>query len=158
MEIRIAKSDELKEICNLNLIFVKENCCNNIMADSEEYYANKKIFVAIEKGRIIGYAYGDFLKETNLRSYAAPNEQYFELEEMYVLPEFRNKKIGQKLFKELERYARKNGAKTLRLNAVSKNYKSLLNFYIDVLGMEFISAFLIKKLDSWKAKKETEHK
>lgn len=42
---------------------------------------------------------------------------------------------------------KKIGAKTLRLNAVSKNYKSLLNFYIDISGMDFISAYLIKKLD-----------
>ncbi len=66
---------------------------------------------------------------------------------MYVLPKFRNLGVGQKLFKQIEKYAQLNGAKTLRLNAVSKNYKSLLNFYIDILGMEFISAYLIKKLD-----------
>ena len=147
MKVRFAKKTELKDISNLNSIFVKENCCNNIVADSEEYYANKKILVADLNGKIVGYAYGDFSKETSTRSYAKANDKLFELEEMYVLPEFRNLGVGQKLFKHIEMYAKHNGAKTLRLNAVSKNYKSLLNFYIDILGMEFISAYLIKKLD-----------
>ncbi len=147
MKIRFAKKFELKDIVNLNSIFVKENCCNNILADGEEYYANKKIFVAVEDNKIVGYGYGDFAKETNTRSFAKANDKFFELEEMYVLPEFRNLGVGQKLFKKIEMYAKQNGAKTLRLNAVSKNYKSLLNFYIEILGMEFISAYLIKNLD-----------
>ena len=147
MEIRIAKNIEFKEISNLNSIFVKENCCNNIMADDEEYYFNKKIFVAVENNMIVGYVYGDFYQETKARSYAKINDKYLELEELYVLPEYRNLGVGQKLFKKIEKYAKQNGAKTLRLNAVSKNYKSLLNFYIDILGMEYISAYLIKKID-----------
>ena len=117
------------------------------MADDEEYYFNKKIFVAVENNMIVGYVYGDFYQETKARSYAKINDKYFELEELYVLPEYRNLGVGQKLFKKIEKYAKQNGAKTLRLNAVSKNYKSLLNFYIDILGMEYISAYLIKKID-----------
>ena len=146
MKIKFAKNNELKEICKLNSIFVKENCCNNILEDSEGFYSSKKIFIAVENNKIVGYAYGDFAKETNTRSYAKANDKFFELEEMYVLPEYRNLGVGQKLFIKIEKHAKQNGAKTLRLNAVSKNYKSLLNFYIDILGMESISAYLIKKL------------
>ncbi len=76
MKVRFAKKTELKDISNLNSIFVKENCCNNIVADSEEYYANKKILVAVGDNKIIGYAYGDFSKETSTRSYAKANDKF----------------------------------------------------------------------------------
>ncbi len=146
MEVRIAKRGELKEIARLSEVFASEGCCNNIYADDEEYFICKNTFVALENDEIIGYAYGIFGEEVYKRSYAMPKDVYFELEEMYVLPQYRNKNVGQKLFCEVENFAIKNGAKTLRLNAVSKNYKSLLNFYIDKLNMQFISAFLVKKL------------
>ena len=146
MEIRFAKREEMKEISRLTEVFAKENCCNNIIADNEDYLIEKKILIALEGEQIIGYVYGSFEEEKTLRSYAKPHDKYFELEEIYVLPQYRNNHVGQTLFCEIEKYATNEGAKTLRLNAVSKNYKSLLRFYIEILGMDFISAYLVKDL------------
>lgn len=146
MEIRLAKREEIKEISRLTKVFATENCCNNIIADDENYLVDKDIFVAIEDKDIIGYAYGSFAQEDKIRSYAKPKDKFFELEEIYILPQYRNNKVGQSLFCQIEDFATKKGAKTLRLNAVSKNYKSLLKFYIDILGMDFISAYLVKDL------------
>ena len=145
-EICFAKQSQLKEIVKLNHFFVKENCCNGVVADDLEYFSTKQIVIAILNGKIVGYAYGCFEIETKNRAYASVGDKIFYLDEMYVLPKFRKLKLGKKLFNFLQEYARQNGCQLITLNAVSKNYKSLLKFYIENLNMEFWSAFLIKKL------------
>ncbi len=146
MEIRVASKDDLKSVARLSEMFAKEGCCNNIVADNEEYFEDKCVWICEEERQIVAYAYGNIEEEENRRSYAERGDKFFELEEIYVLPQYRSKGIGQKLFHEIEMFAMQKGAKTMRLNAVSKNYKSLLKFYIDMLGMEFISAYLVKLL------------
>ena len=146
MEIRMASKADLKEVTRLCANFAKEGCCNNIVADNEEYFEGKIVWVGEKEHQIVAYAYGNIEKEENKRSYAKPGDSFFELEEIYVSPQYRDEGVGQRLFREIEAFAKHNGAKTLRLNAVSKDYKSLLKFYIDMLGMEFISAYLVKKL------------
>ena len=85
--------------------------------------------------------------EEKKKPYAEIGEKYFYLEEIFVLKDFRNMKIGENLFKFAEDYAKREGCKTMRLSAVSKNYNKLLKFYIEHLNMEFLSAYLIKKID-----------
>ncbi len=146
VEIMLATKPESAEIEKLSQKFADEKCCNNIIADTKEFFAERNVFVAICKNQIVGYCYGDIGEEKNKRSFAEAGDKYYELEEIYVLPEFRSNKIGKKLYDVCEAYALKEGCKTIRLNAVSKNYQQLLKFYIDDLGMDFISAFLVKKI------------
>lgn len=84
----------------------------------------------------IGYAYGNKKQK----------EKYYYVEEIYVQPKFRSLGCGAKLFMKLKEEAEEMGCSSLRLNAVSKDYKRLLHFYIDEMGMEFWSAFLTMKL------------
>lgn len=147
LEIRFSKKSESKILASLSKKFADENCCNNIIADSAEFFSGKKVAVALFNGQILGYCYGDIAEEVKKRSYAEVGDRYFDLDEIYVLPDFRNMKIGERLFKFVEDYAQKQGCKTIRLNAVSKSYNQLLKFYIDKLEMNFISAYLIKKLN-----------
>lgn len=65
---------------------------------------------------------------------------------MYIDKEYRNQGIGKRLYQYLEQYAIDNKCVSIQLNAVSKDYKSLLKFYIEELGFEFLNAFLIKHI------------
>lgn len=67
------------------------------------------------------------------------------VDEIYVLPSFRNKDVGKKLFKVMENYV-KESCNYMKLIVSTKNYKSILHFYVDKLGMDFYSASLIKKI------------
>ena len=144
--IRFATADECKQISVLSHQFAEENCCNGVIADSEEYFLDKKVAVCVLKNQILGYAYGELDVEEKKKSYASVGDKYFYLDEMYVIPQARSYGIGKQLFKFLEDYAISNNAKTIRLNAVSKNFEKLLNFYINEMGMDFWSAYLIKKI------------
>lgn len=146
MEIKFLKEEDFSLVAELSKIFAEEGCCNNIIADSQEYYVGKKVLGCYNDGELVGYCYGEMLTEEKERSYAQVDDLYFELEEIYVLPEYRSQGAGRRLFGFIEGYVRACGCKTIRLNAVSKDYKKLLNFYIDIIGMEIISAYLIKRI------------
>lgn len=71
---------------------------------------------------------------------------YFEIEELYVVPSCRNEGIGRALFLFAEQAVREAGIEFIMLSTATKNYKRILHFYIDELGMDFWSARLFKKL------------
>lgn len=146
MIIKIADKKQLKDVAKLNEMFANENCCNGIVADSEEYYLDKIVAVAVVDNKIIGYAYGEFEISKINKSYVSKGEKIFYLAEMYILPEKRNLNIGKQLFLFLENFAKTKGASVFELNAVSKNYLELLDYYINKLNMTFLSAYLYKKI------------
>ena len=146
IEIRFSFKKEAGYIAKLSQLFALENSCNGIVADNKEFFENKNIVVAVSNNKIIGYCYGEIEVEEKTRSYAEKNDKYFDLEEIYILPQYRKLGVGQKLFNFIENFAKENNCKTLRLNAVSKDYNKLLSFYIDKLKMVFWSAYLIKKI------------
>ena len=71
---------------------------------------------------------------------------YFEIEELYVVPECRNQGVGRALFQFVEQELKAVGIEYMMLSTATKNYKKILHFYIDELGMDFWSARLFKKL------------
>ena len=146
MEIRLADKNELKSVVKLSKQFEAEGCCNGIVADNEEYLKNKIVAICKIQGDIVGYVYGEVLTQQKNVSYSKQGEKYFELDEIYIVPNFRNKGIGRQMFEFVENYAKQNFCKSLRLNAVSKNYQSLLKFYIEYMQMNFHSAYLVKPL------------
>ena len=145
-EIRFALKSESVQLEKLSKQFANENCCNGIIADNQDYFFDKNVVVCVVDKQIVAYAYGELETELKPKSYASAGDKYFYLDEIYVAPEFRSLGVGKKLYAYLEDYAKQNGAKTIRTNAVSKNYVKLLNFYINELGMDFWSAFLVKKI------------
>ena len=146
MIIRFFENNELTAIAKLSKAFANENCCNGIVADNVDYFRDKKVAVVIDNGEIIGYGYGTFDLSKKNKSYIRKNEKLFYIEEMYVVKNKRNLGVGIKLFQFLEDYAKTNGANIIELNAVSKDYNKLLNFYIKKLNMNFLSAYLYKKI------------
>ena len=147
MQIRFAKKEDLKNVANLSESFAKEGCCNGIVADDEKYFEDRQIAIAVDKDVIIGYAYGEIETAEKDKSYIKKGDKVFCLEEMYVVQSKRNMNVGKKLYEFLENEAKKKGVSVIELNAVSKNYKRLLKFYLDDLDMKFLSAYLYKKLD-----------
>ena len=70
----------------------------------------------------------------------------YSVDELYVLPRYRGTGIGRALFRMVEEEAGKT-CSYLTLATSTKNYKAILKLYIEELGMNFHSAFLIKNLE-----------
>ena len=69
----------------------------------------------------------------------------FEVEELYVIPERRSRGVGKALMDAAAR-AVKGEAEFIMLSTAARNWRAILRFYIDEVGMEFWSARLFKKL------------
>lgn len=144
--IEFAKNNELDLIAELSKKFEREKCCNGVVADDKYYFADKKVALAKIDGKTVGYCYGKFEIKEKDTSKCKKGQKSFYIEELYIDNPYRNNRIGQALFRFMENYAKENGCDFIETTAVSKNYKSLLSFYIDKADMEFWSAELIKKL------------
>ena len=71
---------------------------------------------------------------------------YFEIEELYVHPSYRSRGIGKQLMESLEKELKKKGLEMMVLSTATKNWKAIMHFYIDEVGMNFWSARLYKRL------------
>lgn len=144
------KQEELtKEIENILISFSKEweaeNSCYGYKANNSIDLVGKTILVAYEEEKPIGYLFGVYETTENDTATIPKGSKTFEIEEIYVKQNYRSKGIGKKLFRFLENIV-KEKVDYITLSTASKNYQSILHFYIDNLEMNFWYARLFKKI------------
>jgi len=140
-------NDELLE----KLIFMSteweaENSTYGYRKNDRSDIEGNRIFLAERDGEILGYLFGHEEKSEGASSIMGDGTPYFEIEELYVVPSYRSEGIGRSLFHFAEQAVKTTGVEFIMLSTATKNYKSILYFYIDELGMDFWSARLFKKL------------
>ncbi len=140
-------SDELIAVLiALSADWEDENSTYGYRKNDRDDIEGNRIFLAEQDNKLVGYLFGKEEKSERAGSIMADGTPYFEIEELYVLPEYRSRGIGKALFKFVEQELKKQGIEFIMLSTATKNYKSILHFYIDELGMDFWSARLFKKI------------
>ena len=139
--IRAAEAADLPEVLAMSDALIDEGCCNGMVRDSIEYLQKYHIQLAFAEGEIIGYAYGEAAESSRQIGDCRKGDQFYDLEMIYVKPEYRSSGAGHALFAAQQAYARSLGLATLRLTAVSKDWEKLLRFYTSQ-GMDFYWATL----------------
>lgn len=122
-----------------------ENSCFGYRKNEKSDIDGNRIFLAQVDGNNIGYLFGHISKAERMSSIMPNGTPFFEVEELYVNPEFRSRGIGAELFRRAEE-AVKPDAEYIVLSTATKNWRAILHFYIEELGMEFWSARLFKKI------------
>ena len=146
ISIRTAQEADLPAVLAMSDALIAESCCNGLVPDDLEYLRRYRIQLAEADGQIIGYAYGEKTVSSRNIGDCRKGDSFYDLEMIYVKPEFRNAGAGRLLFAAQQDYARELGLATMSLTAVSKEWKRLLHFYIDELGMDFFWATLSMNL------------
>ena len=145
MKYKRATFDEetVKQLIDLSYVWEKEDITwglrHNTKDDLEEV-----CYLALDKNRIVGYCFGHYSTNDKQTQYADVGERFFFISEIYVLPEYRNKGTGKKLFKLIEDEV-KNEVTCITLATATKDYQRILKFYAQDLNMVFHDAFLFKK-------------
>ena len=134
----------IETLIALSRDWAAENSCHGYRVNSRESIEGRRVFLAEEGGRVVGYLFGKPFRAEKASSIMSQGSACFEVEELYVIPERRSRGIGGALMAALEA-AVKGEAEYVTLSTATKNWRAILHFYIDEVGMEFWNARLFKK-------------
>ena len=135
-------------LISLSTDWEKEDSCHGYRANSLSDLEGRRIFLATDEGKVLGYLFGRLETASRTNSIISKATPFFELEELYVRPEASSCGIGKQLLGFLEARLSTEEVPYLFLSTATKNWKSILHFYLDELGMEFWNARLFKRLPS----------
>lgn len=143
-----AKPDEalLQKLISLSADWEAEQSTYGYRKNDPGDIEPNRIFLAQEGECLLGYLFGHREQAKNASSVMAEGTAYFEIEELYVVPEQRSRGIGRALYRHVEEVVKSEGMEYILLSTATKDYKSILHFYIDELGMDFWSARLFKRI------------
>lgn len=140
-----AKQSDIKRLLELSLMWEKEDSCYGYRANTEDDFQDCYILAAYDD-ELIAYLFGKEEIQDKQTSVIDKNMHYFEIEELYVHPSYRSCGIGKQLMESLEKELKKKGLEMMMLSTATKNWKAIMHFYIDEIGMNFWSAKLYKRL------------
>ncbi len=135
----------LSLLIRLSEDWTAEDSCFGYRPNDRSDIEGNRIFLADEDGITVGYLFGKVYQSEKMKSIMPEGTPYFEVEELYVIPEKRSQGIGEKLFRFVEE-AVKYEAEYMVLSTATKNWKAIFHFYLDELDMTFWSARLFKKI------------
>ncbi len=141
--IKFASPENLGDILNLNhQLCIKENkefdaTINKdypIQKSGEEYFKervkNDCALVALADGKAVGYLVGAIIETEDYRNIS----KLAEVENMFVLEEYRNSGIGKKLFDEFIKWCKSNEVKRIRVVVSVQNIKAIKFYKREGLG------------------------
>lgn len=143
--IHEAKQSDIKRLLELSLMWEKEDSCYGYRANTEGDFQDCYILAAYDD-ELIAYVFGKEEIQDKQTSIIDKNMHYFEVQEIYVHPLYRLRGIGKQLIERLEEELCEKGIEMMLLSTATKNWRAILHFYIDEVGMNFWSARLYKRL------------
>ncbi len=136
----------LETLIALSADWENENSCYGYRKNDKSDIEGSRIFLAEENGETIGYLLASRQIAQNSRSIMPDDTPYLEIDELYVVPQFRSCGVGRALYRLAEKTAANEGMEYVMLSTATKNFRRILHFYIDEMGMEFWSARLFKRI------------
>ena len=137
------------QLINLSHIWAEEDITNGLIPNTREDL-KEPCYVALDDDTIVGYIFGHFYnkeKKVSIPQGEIPiGERCFDIDELYVLKQYRNQGIGKNLYLLLEKEV-KDEVKFITLGTSTRDYRKIFHFYIEEVDMSFHSAFIYKKLD-----------
>jgi GNAT superfamily N-acetyltransferase len=125
---RSANESDYDAIIEMSRVWSSEHITRGLMTNSRENLAGLSLWVAEYGGKIVGYCSG-VKKHAEDYSVFPPNVDYFEVDELYVLPDYRGNSIGQVLLSFTESELKKQGVSHFLLSSATLEQERISKFY-----------------------------
>ncbi len=142
---KVELNAEIQEVLiALSARWEAEDSCYGYRTNTAEDLKGEDIFLATAGGKSMGYLLCHRYTQEQNSCTVPQDSRCLEIEELYVLPEYRSQGIGKVLYQTaVDSYGA--DIEYVTLSTATKNYKAILRFYIDKLDMTFWSARLFQK-------------
>lgn len=130
--IKRAQLSDLCSIAGLSEIWEKEGITHGLKANSTEdllRYLSDGLFVVVEETCIVGYLLGQVKSNNGLSIFDESDRSYFELEEIYIHPAFREKGLGKALINEVTDNLKIQGIERMTVSTANKDWMGIIDFY-----------------------------
>ncbi len=132
------------ELIAMSAKWEQEDSCYGYRTNTAEELKGQDVFIATVDGKTVGYLLCHICTQEKESCTVPHGSRCLEIEELYVLPEYRSQGLGEALYQgAADSYGPE--VEYVTLTTATKNYKAILHFYIDKLDMTFWSARLFQK-------------
>lgn len=136
--------EEISQLIQLSIDWEKEEVTGGLRSNTKDDL-HLPMYLALDSNKIVGYIFGHFYnRETKLWDIEI-GTKCFDVDELYVAPNYRSQGIGKKLFSLLEEEVKKE-TQYMTLGTSTYDYRRIFKFYINEVGMSFHSALFLKKI------------
>ncbi len=149
MKIEVKKCElnnsNINAVIKLSEKWESEDLTYGYCANEKSDLIGNDLFLAYLNDKIIGCLFGKCSVLNETITPIDKGAKCFEINEIYVKEIYRSQGVGKALFEYTENYYKQN-VDYITLSTATKNYKSILHFYIEKMDMSFWSAKLFKKI------------
>ena len=145
INIRVAEEKDLEELKKLSSMWNDEDITFGYGISSIEEIAEYDNWIAEKDDQIIGFLGGNTYSSSKMKSVMSENTMCFEIEEFYVVDEYRSLGVGSILYDYVMNELKKINVSYVTLIAANEDAEKLLNFY-KKKDMKIHSTRLFKEL------------
>lgn len=129
--IRRCADNDIDDVRRMQMQWAEEDITYGFVPSCREDLTNRLgsyFFVAEVDGCLVGFIYGSLRVSEGLAVLPA-GQQYLQIDDIYVKPEFRDKGIGGRLLESLFQTAQHNGISRFLVYSATKDLDKILKFY-----------------------------
>lgn len=123
--------DQIEQVLELQSIWAKEQITIGFVPATREYLLDKLgalFIVASDNGRVVGFAYATAHISKDM-AVISDGQRYAEIDDIYVLAEYRSRNIGGRLLDKLIEASKQEGLEHFYVYSASKDTDNILSFY-----------------------------
>ena len=134
MVIRRAQTKDLKLISELSEVWEKEDVTYGLMKNTIQYlqeFLDKELWVVTDNEIVVGYMLGEVKHNNGLSIFEESDSLYFELEEIFIHPQYRGLGFGTALLKRvIGEELTDRGIYRITVSTANKDLKKVMDFYV----------------------------